>query len=286
VFEVSFPVTMFSVSGKGSVLKCDIFPPVDLDYDSEWEVGLINLCTYNSIPNIEKDVNDKIYFGSINATLHQTPDAVGDISNDSPPPAARSAISYTDEEQQILEKDIDAGNITITIPQGAYELEDIENYILNTCSRAKIPLDFKLKANNNTLHSELFSSRPVDFTRPNSIAELLGFDERVLKPNRWHISERSVNIIRVNSIRVVCSIVQGSFDNGSESHIIHEFQLAVDPGYKIIETPANVIYLPVNTRKVQSIVIRLEDQNGRLVNFANETISLRLHLRKRNGSRS
>lgn len=276
---------MFSVSGRGSVIQCDVFPPLDLPPNGDWEIGLVNLTTYNTIPNVEKDVNDAIHFGSIDAPTHHKASADGEVfTHIALPPAARSVITanYSDTDKSILEKeDKTKSSVTVIFPQGAYELQDLERYVVETCSRANIPLDFKLKANNNTLRSEIFSSRSIDFTRTANIAAMLGFKPRVLEPNKWHISDTVVNIIRVNIIRLVCNIVRGSYDNGVENHILHEFPLAVDPGYKIIETPSNVIYLPINTNRIQSIVIRLEDQDGNLVNFQNEVISLRLHSRLR-----
>lgn len=54
---------MFRLSGKGPVLKCDIFPPIELNNNEKWELGLIDFMTYNSIPNIE-GVNNVLYFGN------------------------------------------------------------------------------------------------------------------------------------------------------------------------------------------------------------------------------
>lgn len=85
----------------------------------------------------------------------------------------------------------------------------------------------------------------------------------------------------METVRIVCNITSGSFTNGYEDHIIHEFYPTVPPGYKIVEIPANVIYLPVNTTRIHNITVRLEDQTGHLINFRDETITLRLHLKKR-----
>lgn len=52
-------------------------------------------------------------------------------------------------------------------------------------------------------------------------------------------------------------------------------------GYKIVEVPANVIYLPVNAKRLSSITLKITDQEGNLVNFRGETITIRLHLKPR-----
>lgn len=219
---------MFSLSGSGSVISCDVFPPFDVS-DGEWEIGLVGLSTYNSIPNIEKGINDKFYFGD---------------------------------------------GKEITIPEGSYEIENLEEEI-------KKHVHFRLNANNNTLQAEMKCEEDVHFDKDNTIASLLGFERKTYVKNKQHVSTNTINIIKVNSIKVECSIARGSYNNGREGHTIHEFYLTVEPGYKILVIPNPIIYLPVNVQRVSNISVQLRDQDGELVNFRNEIVSLTLHLRKR-----
>jgi len=225
---------MLSLSGRGSCIAKDFFPPIDVS-KGEWEIGLIDLMTFHSIPNIEANKNNKFYFG---------------------------------------EKFIE-------IDEGAYEIEDLE-----TALKAKVGSDveLELKANNNTLKSEIKCSQSIDFTKPGTLASLLGFDSRILEPGVKHVSDRTVSIINVNVIRVECNIVRGSYDNGAEGHVIHEFYPNVGPGYKIVEIPNTIIYLPVNVKRISNIAVTLKDQNGDRINLRNENISIRLHMREKNGS--
>jgi hypothetical protein len=174
-------------------------------------------------------------------------------------------------------------NKEITVNEGSYEIEDLEKYISSQLAAEGVT--FTLKPNNNTLKAELFCSEAVHFNKPNSIGAMLGFKSNTeLAANVTHSSDSPVNIIRVNAIRVECNVVRGSFDNGAEGHVIHEFYPDCGPGYKIVENPSNIIYLPLNARRVSNITIRIVDQDGRLINFRNEVITLRLHLRQRHGS--
>lgn len=222
---------MFCLSGSGSTLTCDLFPALDLS-EGDWEIGLIDFTTYNSIPNIEESVNNLIHFG----------------------------------------KD------TIALPTGSYEIEDINNY---TQKFVKKPKEITIRANNNTLKTEIYTSDEVDFTQKESIAPLLGFSSRKLEANKWHESDNPVDIIKVNVVRIGCNVVRGAYQNGAESHIIHEFYPSVPPGFKIVETPQNVIYLPVNVNKLHNITIVLRDQEDRLINLRGETVNVRLHLKRR-----
>ena len=171
------------------------------------------------------------------------------------------------------------GNITLVIPEGSYEIDDIADFIQTTLKMAKKPGRVMLSANNNTLKSEIKSTETIHFDKPQSIGSLLGFSSQKLPPNILHKSDLPVNIIKVNLIRIECNIISGSYINGVQVHTLHEFSPAVGPGYKIIEVPTNVIYLPVNSRRISSLTVKFLDQDGDLINFRGETITIRLHLK-------
>lgn len=224
------------MSGKGSVITCDVFPPLDLSR-GEWEIGVVDFTTYNSIPNVEEGVNNNITIGTT----------------------------------------------SVNFPTGSYEIDDIRDYIEKCIKDKKLDYEFKLKANTNTLKVEMFATTSIDFTANTSLAHLLGFSKRTLEADKWHESDLPVDINKVNVVRVECNVARGTYDNGLEGHIIHEFYPAVPPGYKIVETPRNVIYVPVNVKQLQSLSVSIVDQNNRLINLRGETVNLRLHLR--DGSR-
>lgn len=225
---------MFCLTGTSSILSHELTFPIDVSR-GDWELGLVDLTTYNSIPNIETNINDKFYYG---------------------------------EDKKI------------TIPEGSYEVEDIEKYLKEKLGKE---ITFTLKPNNNTLKCEICCSEKIDFKKTDSIGKLLGFKGQIYDANIQHISDLPVDIIKVNSIRVECNVTRGSFLNGVEGHVIHEFFPSEPPGYKIIEIPKNVIYLPVIAQRINNLTVSLRDQDGNLVNFRKERISVRLHLRRVNG---
>jgi hypothetical protein len=228
--------TMFCLNGKGSKLSTNIFPPILLQH-GEWEVALINLSTYNSIPNIEEGVNNLFHYD---------------------------------------------GNRTIVFPEGVYEIDDISNFIneYEEEEEEEEVVEIILRANKNTLKCELYATVEVDFSKPASIGGLLGFDRVVLEANKWHFSHNQIDINKVNSIRVECNIARGSYTNGIEGHTLHEFFPKVPPGFKIVESPPNLIYIPVNTQSIDNISVQLVDQDGRAINLRGETVTVRLHLRR------
>lgn len=227
----------FTFSDTRSILSAEFFPPIELDGD--YEIGLLSLETYNSIPNVDSS-NNKFHF---------------------------------DEPLKTLE-----------IPEGTYEVHDIGAYIQEVFKRLRSSPDkkyfFQLKTNDNTLKSSVKSTVPIDFTQENSVGSLLGFEKIVIPAGKEQYTDRVVDIFRVNSINVECNIATGSFINGAPSHTIYRFYPSSPCGYKLVETPTPVIYLPVTTRVIDNITLRIVDQDGSLVNFRDERITVTLHLRK------
>lgn len=164
----------------------------------------------------------------------------------------------------------------LRIPVGSYDLIDIESYLsqnLNDCT-------VELKPNNNTLKCSIYCSKTIHFEKENSIGQLLGFDKLTLEANKWHDSESLVNILPLSVIRIECDLVQGSYLNGLPTHTIHEFIPNVPPGHRYIEVPSNIIYQSINRSNISSVAIKIVDDRGNLIDFRQEKIQLRLHLRK------
>lgn len=178
--------------------------------------------------------------------------------------ACNNIFTYGDDNKQLQ------------VPFGTYDLYDIAEYLETNISDCEI----KIKPNNNTLKCHFYCSQSVNFNVNNSIGQLLGFQNVKLEANKWYESITPVSILPLSVIRIECDLVQGTYNNGSPSHIIHEFVPDVSPGHRYIEKPQNIIYLPVNKYCISSLSVKILDENGNYVDFRGESIQLRLHLRK------
>jgi len=139
-----------------------------------------------------------------------------------------------------------------------------------------------LRPNINTMKSEIKCAFRINFAKSNTIGPILGFlTACVLESKKWYESDSPVNIINVNIVRIECSITAGAYRNYKSVHTIHELSSNVLPGYKISETPAQIIYLPVIVRNVTDITLHVVDQKGQLIDFRGKEITIRLHLRRR-----
>ena len=233
----------FTLQGKSSVLSVDFSPPITLNPNYSYSIALIGFYTYHSIPNIIEKINNKFYYGA---------------------------------------------NQYVLLPTGAYEISDIEKYLQdemctknNVCSPGKESDIISLKPNNNTLKSEIKCKYDIDFQPKDTFATLLGFEHEVLKASTTHTSSLPVNINKVQTIRIECSICKGSYVQNMMCHNLAEFALNVPPVFMINVQPTNPIYLNVtNQHFIDNITIRVVDQDSQLVNFRGENIVVRLELRK------
>ena len=119
----------------------------------------------------------------------------------------------------------------------------------------------------------------VDFNHRDSLAKVLGFTG-VKYTGGFHKSENVVDILSINSILVNIDIISGSYVNGVTKNTIYSFLPKVSPGYKIIKSPVNLVYLPITLNTIDSINVPITDQDDHLLNLRNEKITIRFHIRE------
>lgn len=238
----------FTLTGNTSEFSENYYPPISLGTD-RYLIGLIDFFTSNTIPNVDES-NNKFHYW---------------------------------ENKKLKE---------IVLPEGSYEISDIHKYIEDQILKKGKPQIIdnaivkeqedkgpSISPNLNTLRCEIKWNRDIDFTKANSIGSLLGFDKQMLQKNKKHISNHPIDIFKVNALCIECNLVVNSYKNGKPVHILHMFHPRVPPGYKIVEHPSNVIYLPINKQTIDEILVKIVDQHGNLVNFKEEEITMRLHLK-------
>ena len=221
-------------------------PKLELDREKVYEIALVNLETYYSFPNIDETNNVFVY---------------------SP----------------------DNGNswVKVKIPEGSYEIDDINNTIQHEMEKRghydEINEDYyiNIAPNTNTLKSVLILEKgyQVDFNHQNSLARVLGFTGAKYTEG-FHESENVVDILRINSILVNIDIISGSYVNETIKSNIYSFFPDVSPGYKIIESPVNLVYLPITLDTIDSLNITITDQDYHLLNLRNEKLTIRFHIRE------
>ena len=249
------------LSKKSAKIRTQFNPLIELDAGKKYEMSLLNLETYFSFPNIDATNNHFRYI---------------------PNPDERSSDSD--------ERSDDRGSrpwTDVFIPEGCYEITDINDYIQRTMKEnghydtVNNEYYISLQPNTNTLKSVLniAPNYKVDFRSDNSIRAVLGFAKKIYNEG-YNESEQIVNIMNVTSLRITSDIIGASYTNGSTANVIYSFFPNVGPGYKIIEVPTNLVYLPVTLSTISSMETKLTDQNGKLVNLRGEELSIRFHIRE------
>ena len=156
-----------------------------------------------------------------------------------------------DETNNVFVYSPDNGNswVKIKIPEGSYEIDDINNTIQHEMEKRghhdPINEDYyiNISANSNTLKSVLILEKDyqVDFSHQNSIDKVLRLTGAKYTEG-FHQSQNVVNTLSINSILVNRDIISGSYVNGTTKKPIYSFFPKVSPRYKIIETPFNLVY--------------------------------------------
>lgn len=250
-----------TLTGNSSSLSADYYPPIELDDNSEYVIGLIDFTAYNSIANITGK-NNKLHI--------------------------RKYYLYEDEHSMTYGEKYTVDWV-VKIEIGSYEMKDLLQALNNKLANFK---DFvaSITVNEKTMKSMLSIKSDansdifkLDFSRRGSIGSVLGFLPRIVDFNNAHPtveSDHLVNINSVNVLRIECNLAGGSFINHKSTHTIHEFWPEVPAGYKIVEVPRNIIYMPVIGRTIHHLNLKIVDQDGDLVDFRGETITCRVHIKK------
>ena len=134
------------------------------------------------------------------------------------------SFPYIDETNNVFIYSPDNGNswVKIKIPEGSYEIDDINNTIQHEMEKRghydEINEDYyiNIAPNTNTLKSVLILEKgyQVDFNHQNSLAKVLGFTGAKYTEG-FHESENVVDILRINSILVNIDKISGSYVNGT-----------------------------------------------------------------------
>ena len=234
------------VSGNTTDFNTKFNPPIQLNKNKSYEMALVNLETYYSIPNIT----------SRNNTFKYSPDG-------------------------------GANWMTVDIPTGSYDIEDI-NSVIQREMKANGHWDatneeyyVSLLANPNTMKAilNIENNYQVSFKFGNSLRRILGFNSKIYTVSQE--SERVVDILSINSILVNTNVISGSYVNGANKPTIYSFFPNVSPGHKIVEHPKNLIYLPITLHVIHNLRVNLTDQNFDILDLRRENVTIRFHIREK-----
>ena len=183
-------------------------------------------------------------------------------------------------------------NYVITFPQGLYDLTLLNNALItqleNAGSATTEPI-ISFGADNASQKVQIrfpFPSSSVDFSQPNTINNLLGFDD--IKYGGYPNAPVTITATDVASFNQVNYLLihtdltsKGIRFNNQYTQVVSQVLIDVPPGSQIISTPFNPPRIPVPEligAQKTSIRVWLTDEKGRYVNTNGEYFSARFKI--------
>ncbi len=157
--------------------------------------------------------------------------------------------------------------IHVITPPGNYELEEIIAFLNNhekfKNSRTKLSID------PNKLKIKLIGEWDIDFTQPNAIARILGFENKVLRAFMEHIGDFIPQIFKISMINIHCHLVNSNIVNEyTHSDIIYSCPLDhSETGTSTVKEPSTILYFPLTDTEIIHLRLDIRDQNGKHVEF-------------------
>ena len=183
---------------------------------------------------------------------------------------------------------IDEDFIQIRIPEGAYEIEslndEIKRILIDKEHYTEANYPFKIKPNFSTLGSIveiLPQGSIIGFVFEDSIGKLLGFAETILW-DEHNLSPNPVDILSFDNIFIETDIAKGMIFKGRRSGIIFNFTMDVSPGYKYSHKFRGGVQWFIMESKdiISSINFRLKNESGNLVSFNGKSVTFRLSIKE------
>ena len=236
------------VKGQGSDISCDFREPIVIPTDVyDARIGVKNFSTFNNIPNITADVNNKLKIRVPGST-----------------------------EWKIF-----------SLPTGAYELSIIADHIVDWIELEYPHLEnvgekFKLAGNDATSKAEfiLKDDYGVSFDVDHSMCELLGFSRHdVFEGKGINSGGNIVNITTVSSLIFNCNVTTSNYINGIEMPFLYNCAVDVPVGYRLTRELTDIAYKSLTTSQISHIRVWIVDEDGSPVNLRKDELAVTLSLK-------
>ena len=237
---------IFTLSAEESILNATIFPPIQLESDREYGIGMRSFMSYNTISNIKTNLSDRFYIVGMPTIVFPTGTyGMEDI--------------FEFIETRVKEE----------VRQSKQKLSSM------------IEHSIKFGVDRNTGRVNFQATFDVDMTKDDSIGPLLGFTAKnILNKNQVHLAPSPVDIFNYSSIHIECNLLasDSSYFNSSPSTILHSFCPDVEVNFRINYAPSPMTYLRINRNVIDFIQLRVVDERGSLLDFRKENITIVLEL--------
>ena len=184
--------------------------------------------------------------------------------------------NVTDSNNKFYYTTPDYSEKVITFETGTYNISDVAKEIKEHCAEN---LRLELIEATGKTRIKLAAGYKVDFTKPNNIGKLLGWDSREVTTTS--VSPNIVDILASEKIFIYCNIIKGSYySDGKLSTILYSFGNNKTHG-KVISFRPNPLQEHVLTYKnISEIFITFKDDEKKPVTFQGSNVHLTLQIKQ------
>lgn len=200
------------------------------------------------------------------------------------------SVQLTNNQFRFTTSNAPAGTYTITFPDGLYSLSGLNSTLSNLITNLGLPSNlFVLSgddATQKTIITFLTAGDSVDFTIPNSLRFILGFNSAVYTAPSNNFNQFSDNPAAFNTDNsyIISSdlVTTGIPINNQSFGILVNVPITSVPGSQIIYQPAQVVWVDAGEligQTKQFIRFRLTNQSLSPINTVGETWQFTLSIR-------
>lgn len=188
-------------------------------------------------------------------------------------------------QYSIVENGLDV-SYQVIMQNGLYDMVQIKTLIqngMNSTGHNADHIDIEPNYSTGRVEITLSNDYKVRFDH-NLLYKILGFDsDSVLSSNGKHISPHNGDITNgVNDISINCDLVQSSYSNGNSSSVLYSFVPHSSPQSLLVIDPNERVYneiIHTGGSQISSIRMFINDNEGRLVDLNNESVSYLVDIR-------
>lgn len=251
---------LFSFTDTSSILATDITPPLILDKNKDYSVGLLYFTGTNSLDNVT--INNNILHIVFKDTLLY--------------------INYIELTPGMYE----FNQLCEAIRKAIYNL--VKQIRPDNTKLLQAALNIKFEVDPITQLCTI-SSKPFLFLFPpfRSLGKILGFETSTLtaqdydKPGVFDQTGTEVlHMVTTSAIHISCNLVESAYINGKLTHLLYSLPLTEGYGFMFTQTPKDIIYLPITSRLINRIELEIRNQNGILLDFKQDQLTIFLHIKE------
>ena len=200
----------------------------------------------------------------------------------------RLVVGLDEDDIQLILKQYNSNFVTYKISPGIYTFKDISEAIFKIAGeKGSLKIEYDDISMKTKLIFDYFTS--LRFNKKSFFHTLLGFDAHWdYKPVNGvnsdsagvYISNKILNLNTINKIHLKCDYIDGTIQAGARQPILYSFVIDKKPGYKVFSEPETIQYKKINKSVLNTITFYLEDDNGKEVDFNQETLTFTLQMIK------